>query len=115
MLELHCPWHLRSRQRGRDAHTSRLIEVVSIFVERADDFITLGSSPGNSVKEVGERMKGGAVREERSPEKEAILDNCAQIHVLSTCQQQLQESRAYDFKKLVQLPRWAAGTACGMR
>ena len=31
-------------------------------------------SPGNSVREMGERMKGGAVREERSPEKEAILD-----------------------------------------
>jgi hypothetical protein len=29
--------------------------------------------PGNSVSEVGERMKGGAVSEERSPEKEAML------------------------------------------
>jgi hypothetical protein len=29
--------------------------------------------PGNSVREVGERMKGGAVSEERSPEKEAML------------------------------------------
>jgi hypothetical protein len=26
------------------------------------------------VREVGERMKGGAVREDRSPEKEAMLD-----------------------------------------
>jgi hypothetical protein len=30
--------------------------------------------PGNSVRDTGERMKGGAVREERSPEKEAMLD-----------------------------------------
>lgn len=30
-------------------------------------------APGNSVRETGERMKGGAVREERSPEKDAIL------------------------------------------
>lgn len=29
--------------------------------------------PGNSVRDVGERMKGGAVSEERSPEKEAML------------------------------------------
>jgi hypothetical protein len=29
--------------------------------------------PGNSVRDVGERMKGGAVREERSPENEAML------------------------------------------
>lgn len=29
--------------------------------------------PGNSVKEVGERMKGGAVSEDRSPENEAML------------------------------------------
>lgn len=30
--------------------------------------------PGNSVNEVGERMKGGAVKEERSPEKDAMLE-----------------------------------------
>ena len=30
-------------------------------------------SPGNSVSEVGERMKGGAVKEDKSPENEAIL------------------------------------------
>jgi len=29
--------------------------------------------PGNSVSDVGERMKGGAVRAERSPETAAIL------------------------------------------
>jgi hypothetical protein len=29
--------------------------------------------PGNSVKETGERINGGAVREERSPPNEAIL------------------------------------------
>lgn len=29
--------------------------------------------PGNSVSEMGERMKGGAVKDERSPEKDAIL------------------------------------------
>ena len=32
--------------------------------------------PGNSVREVGERIKGGAVREERSPETEAMLCVC---------------------------------------
>ena len=32
-------------------------------------------SPGNSVSEVGERMKGGAVKEDKSPENEAILIN----------------------------------------
>jgi len=31
--------------------------------------------PGNSVSEVGERMKGGAVKEDKSPENEAILIN----------------------------------------
>ena len=29
--------------------------------------------PGNSVREMGERMKGGAVSDERSPENDAIL------------------------------------------
>jgi hypothetical protein len=29
--------------------------------------------PGNSVKEVGDSMKGGAVREDKSPEKDVIL------------------------------------------
>lgn len=29
--------------------------------------------PGNSVSEIGERMNGGAVKEERSPENDAIL------------------------------------------
>jgi hypothetical protein len=31
--------------------------------------------PGNSVSEVGERMNGGAVKEDKSPENEAILIN----------------------------------------
>jgi len=31
--------------------------------------------PGNSVSEVGERIKGGAVKEDKSPENEAILTN----------------------------------------
>lgn len=44
--------------------------------------------PGNSVREVGDRINGGAVSEERSPEKEAI-----------------------DLRNDDQLPRWAAGTA----
>ena len=30
-------------------------------------------APGNSVSEMGERMNGGAVSDERSPETEAIL------------------------------------------
>ena len=37
-----------------------------------DEVIDLGA-PGNSVNETGERMNGGAVREERSPETEAML------------------------------------------
>jgi hypothetical protein len=32
------------------------------------------SIPGNSVRDTGERMKGGAVRDERSPENEAMLN-----------------------------------------
>lgn len=32
-------------------------------------------APGNSVSETGERMKGGAVMDERSPEKDAMLYN----------------------------------------
>ena len=32
-----------------------------------------GHTPGNSVSEMGERMNGGAVKDERSPEKDAIL------------------------------------------
>lgn len=43
---------------------------------------------GNSVNDVGERMKGGAVKEERSPEKDAM-----------------------DLRNEVQLPRCDAGTA----
>ena len=35
----------------------------------------LSHLPGNSVSEVGERMNGGAVKEDRSPENEAILIN----------------------------------------
>ena len=31
------------------------------------------NSPGNSVNEIGERINGGAVSEDRSPEKEAML------------------------------------------
>lgn len=47
-------------------------------MERADEgsiktMTENGAIPGNSVKEVGERIKGGAVSDERSPEKEAIL------------------------------------------
>lgn len=34
--------------------------------------------PGNSVREMGERMKGGAVRDERSPEKAAMLGTQSQ-------------------------------------
>jgi len=30
--------------------------------------------PGNSVRETGDKMNGGAVSEERSPEKEAMLE-----------------------------------------
>jgi hypothetical protein len=33
----------------------------------------LGHIPGNSVSETGERIKGGAVRDDKSPENEAIL------------------------------------------
>ena len=29
--------------------------------------------PGNSVREMGDKINGGAVSDERSPEKEAIL------------------------------------------
>lgn len=35
--------------------------------------------PGNSVKEVGDRIKGGAVKDERSPENEAILSDWMDI------------------------------------
>ena len=35
-------------------------------------------TPGNSVREIGERIKGGAVKDERSPENEAILFNIHQ-------------------------------------
>jgi hypothetical protein len=43
---------------------------------------------GNSVRETGERMNGGAVKEDKSPEKDAI-----------------------DLRNDDQLPRWDAGTA----
>ena len=32
-------------------------------------------APGNSVRETGERIKGGAVSEEKSPEKFAMLQS----------------------------------------
>ena len=32
-----------------------------------------GDAPGNSVSEMGERMKGGAVSDERSPDTDAML------------------------------------------
>lgn len=38
--------------------------------------------PGNSVKEVGDRIKGGAVKDERSPENEAILSDWMDIGVV---------------------------------
>lgn len=44
--------------------------------EGADHEVFKETLPGNSVKDVGDRIKGGAVREERSPENEAILEFC---------------------------------------
>jgi hypothetical protein len=45
------------------------------WMESEDRFSkrTLDGAPGNSVKDTGERMNGGAVSEERSPEKAAML------------------------------------------
>jgi len=62
--------------------------------------------PGNSVRDVGERMKGGAVSEERSPENEAMLRT-------SLCQSSSTTlaSETNDLRNELQLPRWAAGTA----
>ena len=40
--------------------------------------------PGNSVNETGERMKGGAVREDKSPENEAILKRIKSVRSIHT-------------------------------
>jgi hypothetical protein len=66
----HCPLHLQWQQRGLGAHTSRLQDYQHRS-ERTGKF--RADRPGNSVREVGDRMNGGAVREERSPENDAIL------------------------------------------
>ena len=50
-------------------------------------------------------MKGGAVSEERSPEKEAMLKKVNKSLINFT------KKKAYDLRNEVQLPRWAAGTA----
>lgn len=60
--------------------------------------------PGNSVSDMGERMKGGAVKVERSPVNVVILEIAMSggADGLGT--------GAYDLRKSVQLERWLAGT-----
>jgi hypothetical protein len=61
----------------------------------------------NSVREVDERMKGGAVRDERSPEKDAILYvTCVSITLYS-------RGRNWNitFKNVAQPCFWPWGTA----
>lgn len=72
--------------------------------------------PGNSVSDVGERMKGGAVKEDKSPENEAILIKGARRPAeLRVDKVQPGETKGrfwtHDFRKEVQDPRWLAGTA----
>lgn len=61
--------------------------------------------PGNSVRDVGERIKGGAVSEERSPENEAILISGKERGGGG------RRNDTHDLRKEDQLPRWATGTA----
>lgn len=69
--------------------------------------------PGNSVSETGERMNGGAVMDDRSPENEAIL-GAPEASSSARCDYRVQGARGtHDLTKDVQLPRCAAGTACG--
>ena len=57
-------------------HTSKLSAVSKISTT------TKGHLPGNSVRETGDKMKGGAVKDDRSPENEAILNQiCREIIV----------------------------------
>jgi len=57
-------WTRNTRGKGKRGEGKGLI--CDIESERKD-------KPGNSVRETGLRIKGGAVRLGRSPEKEAIL------------------------------------------
>ena len=67
--------------------------------------------PGNSVRDVGERMKGGAVNEDKSPENEAILINEQARRQRNQPWEIKKRFWAHDFRKEVQDPRWFAGTA----
>lgn len=53
---------------------NRRLEPRKNWSEEREKKRRLGYLPGNSVSDVGERMKGGAVIEDKSPENEAILD-----------------------------------------
>jgi hypothetical protein len=62
------------RQRARDVRTNKLRKDQESSAHKLISQELSGqSAPGNSVRETGERMKGGAVREDRSPEKDAML------------------------------------------
>ena len=98
-----CRVHLRWPQRDADARTSMLQGG-----EWDDPKNKKKKIPGNSVREVGERIKGGAVREERSPETEAMLCVCV-MWVDDDFQETSQQVRN-DLRKEDQELRWATGT-----
>ena len=58
------------------------------------------------MRETGERMKGGAVRDERSPEKEAMLREGMRREMM------VMGWMTYDLRNEDHEPRCAAGTAC---
>ena len=60
--------------------------------------------PGNSVREIGERIKGGAVMDDKSPEKDAILITQMSVpNEWSGRTIEKKKRRTYDLRNDVQL------------
>lgn len=77
----------------------------SVREAREDSYL-----PGNSVSEMPERMNGGAVSEERSPETDAML-GCARDGHRQCYPTSRYKTITYDLRKVAQLLFCAAGTA----
>jgi hypothetical protein len=60
------------------------------------------------VRDTGDKINGGAVSDAKSPEKDAMLHEVSKPGSDSWTSP---ARSAYDFRKDVQLPLWAAGTA----
>jgi hypothetical protein len=67
---------------------------------------------GYSVNETGERINGGAVKLDKSPENEAILDGRETMQSMSSGRSPLEDARdAHALTNCVHELRWEVGTA----